>query len=158
MQLRQGPFLARCQRADRAEWQLSGRREGSQSTSLSIEFSARDVCQSGDRGIDGFCLIRIFQFQRHRIMEARLGLESRRRVVRQNLSMSDDQGAVADGINFLENMSLDHDNFVCRHAANQMAYIEFLIGIEPVGRFVQDQDFRVVQDRLRQANAPFITL
>jgi hypothetical protein len=38
------------------------------------------------------------------------------------------------------------------------AHRVFLVGIESVGRLVHDQDRRIVQDRLRQADAPLESL
>ncbi len=72
--------------------------------------------------------------------------------------MRDDDRAVADGFDFLEQMRRDHDDLRLRHAPDQLADLVLLIRIEAVGRLVEDQDLGVVQDRLREPDAAPIAL
>jgi hypothetical protein len=66
----------------------------------------------------------------------------------------DDDGAVADGLDLLEQVRRDHDDLRLGHAADQLANLVLLVRIEAVGRLVEDQDIGVVHDRLGEADAP----
>ena len=55
-------------------------------------------------------------------------------------------------------MRREDDRFLLAHAADELAGFVFLVGVQAVGRFVEHEDVRVVQNRLRQAGAVLVTL
>ena len=71
-------------------------------------------------------------------------------------ALRDDDNAGADGIDFFENMRRENDGFILRHALDERAHLVLLIGVEPVRRFVEDERRRIVQQRLREADALFV--
>ena len=73
-------------------------------------------------------------------------------------ALVDDDGAGADGLDFLEDVRGDDDGLLLGHLGNQLAHLVFLVGIEPVGGLVHDEHFRVAQDGLGDANAALVAL
>ena len=59
----------------------------------------------------------------------------------------------ADRVDLLEDVRRDHDDLVLRDVADELAHLVLLVRIEPVGRLVENQHRRIVQDRLREADA-----
>ncbi len=55
-------------------------------------------------------------------------------------------------------MRRENDRLVFPHALDEVAHFVLLVGIEPVGRLVHDQDVRVVDQRLREAGAVLVAL
>ena len=76
-----------------------------------------------------------------------------RRLVGEDAARGDDDRAIADRVDLFEDVGRDHDDLVLRHRADQRAHLVLLVRIEAVGRLVEDQHLRVVQQRLRQADA-----
>ena len=73
-----------------------------------------------------------------------------RAAVADDAAVVDDDRAVADCIDLLENVGRDDDGLRIAHGADQLAHLVLLVEIETVGRLVQDQDVRIVQDCLSQ--------
>ncbi len=61
-------------------------------------------------------------------------------------------------MDLLEDMRRDDHDLVPGQPADHFTHLVFLIGIEPIGRLVQDQHQRIVQDRLGQTDTTFETL
>ena len=80
-----------------------------------------------------------------------------RRAVGDDLSLVDDDGARAGGLDFLEDVGRKDDRLVRAHPFDQSADLVLLIGVESVGRFIEDEDFRIVNDGLGEAGAVTIT-
>ena len=95
------------------------------------------------------------QLPEHVVQPARRvpALQFSRRRVRHHAPGRDDDRARAHGVDLLEDMRRDHDRLLRRHLRDQRAHLVLLVGIEPVGRLVEHQHRRVVQQRLRQADA-----
>ena len=51
-------------------------------------------------------------------------------------------------------MGRDDDRLVPGHFPDQRSDLELLVGVQPVGRLVEDEHVRIVQQGLRQADAP----
>jgi hypothetical protein len=86
------------------------------------------------------------------------GFELGRRAVRDHAPGADHDGPRADRVDLLEDVRREHDDLLVRHLADQRADLVLLVGVEPVGGLVHDQHRRVVQDGLRQADAPLVAL
>ena len=72
--------------------------------------------------------------------------------------MSDDDRPAAHRLDLLEQMGRDHDRLVGPHRGDDLAHLVFLVGVEPVGRLVEDQHLRIVQQRLRDPDAAPVAL
>ncbi|KAF0117579.1 MAG: Uncharacterized protein FD149_1082 [Rhodospirillaceae bacterium] len=70
----------------------------------------------------------------------------------------DDDGPAADRLHLFENMGGNDDGLVRRHVADQAAHVMFLVGIKAVGRLVENQYVRVVQQGLGQTHPSFEAL
>ena len=75
------------------------------------------------------------------------------RPVRDDPPVGDDQGAGADRLHLLEDVGRDDDRLVRGHVPDERPDLELLVGVQPVGRLVEDEHVRVVQQGLRQADA-----
>ena len=80
-------------------------------------------------------------------------LQRGRRVVGHDLAAGDDDRAGADGVDLFEDVGGDDDRLVRRHALDQRPHLMLLVRVEAVGRLVEHQDRRIMQQRLRQADA-----
>ncbi len=78
--------------------------------------------------------------------------------VTDELAAGDDDGSRADRLDFFEDVGRQNDCLLLGHAANQLADFVLLVGIEPVGGLVEDQYFRVVNNRLGETHAAFESL
>ena len=94
------------------------------------------------------------QRQRHGVEQARPALEVVRGPVRNDASFGDDQGAAADRLHLLEDVGRDEDCLVPGHLPDERSDLELLVGVQPVGRLVEDEHVRIVEQGLRQADAP----
>ena len=94
----------------------------------------------------------------HCVMVTRAAGELRRRRIGEKAAMSDDDRPAAHRLDLLEQMGRDHDRLVGPHRGDDLAHLVFLVGVEPVGRLVEDQHLRIVQQRLRDPNAAPVAL
>ena len=94
----------------------------------------------------------------HRIMVARAAGELGRRRIGENAAMSDDDRPAAHRLDLLEQMGRNDDRLVGPHRGDDLAHLVFLVGVEPVGRLVEDQHLRIVQQRLRHPDAAPVAL
>ena len=69
--------------------------------------------------------------------------------VGEDAAMSDDDRPAAHRLDLLEQMGRDDDRLLRPHRRDDLAHLVFLVGIEPVGRLVEDQHVGIVQQRLR---------
>jgi hypothetical protein len=76
-----------------------------------------------------------------------------RRIDRDDAAAVDDDDALAGLRHLREDVRAQHDRVVAGQASNQIARFHDLFRVEPGGRLVEDQDFRVVDDGLREADA-----
>ncbi len=72
--------------------------------------------------------------------------------------LRDDDGARADGVHLLEQVGRDDDRLFRRQRVDEGADLVLLVGVEPVGRLVEDQHRGIVQERLRQSDAALVAL
>src|SRR5687767_6716130 len=79
--------------------------------------------------------------------------ELRGRLVRDHFSLSDDDDAIADRIDLLEDVRREDDGFLDRHALDERSHFILLVGIEAVGRLVEHQCGGIVQERLGETDA-----
>ena len=98
-------------------------------------------------------LIGPLELQRHGVVIAGLRGETLRRVVGDDLAARDDDGARADRIHLFEDVGGDDDDLVARHLVDERAHFVLLVGIETVRGLIEDQHRRVVDQRLREADA-----
>ena len=73
-------------------------------------------------------------------------------------AVRDDDGARADLVHLFQNVRRDDDQLVFAELIDQTPNLVLLIRIESVGGFVENQHLRIVNQRLRQADAAPETL
>ena len=91
-------------------------------------------------------------------MATRAAGELDRRRIGENLAMSDDDRPAAYRLDLFEQMGRDDDRLVRPHFVDDLAHLVFLVGVEPVGRLVEDQHLRIVQQCLGHADTPPVAL
>ncbi len=75
----------------------------------------------------------------------RLGDECGWCAISHDSSAIDDDRAGACGFDFFEDVSGKQDGFVFAEAFDELADFVFLVGVEAVGGFVENEDFRIVE-------------
>ena len=65
----------------------------------------------------------------------------------------DDDGARTNRFDLLQNVGRKNDRLFLAHLPDQGSHFVFLVGIQSVGRLVEDQDLGIVNDRLRKTGA-----
>ena len=70
----------------------------------------------------------------------------------------DDDGAGAGSGDFFKNVGREEDGFFLPEILDELADFKFLVGVEAVGRFVEDEDFGIVEKGLGEAGAVAISL
>ena len=93
------------------------------------------------------------QLDAHGAEQTRTGLQLLRRAIGHDSTRCDDDGAGAHGADFFEDVGGDDDDAVTGEVADELANVVFLVGVEAVGGFVENQHFGVMNDRLGQADA-----
>ncbi len=63
-----------------------------------------------------------------------------------DLAAIDNDGARTGGFDFFENVGGKDDRLFLAHAADEAAHFVFLVGVEAVGRLVEDEDVGIVND------------
>ncbi len=86
------------------------------------------------------------------------GFQLRRRAVGNHFALGDDHGARADRVDFFQHVRGQDDGLFVRHGFDEPAHFMFLVGIEPVGGFVENQHGRIMHDGLGQAYPAFESL
>src|SRR5579863_6869407 len=76
-----------------------------------------------------------------------------RRAAADDAAVIDDDRAGADRIDLFEKMRRDDDRFRRADRVNELANTMFLIGIEAVGRLVENQHVGIVDEGLREADS-----
>ena len=94
---------------------------------------------------------------RHRAGEIRPLLQFCRGAVGDDLAAIDDDRARTSRLDFLEDVGRKNDRLCSRPSAGSGAHFVLLVRIEAVGRFVQNQHVRIVDDRLGEAGAVTVT-
>ena len=89
----------------------------------------------------------------HRLGPAQPGGQVVRRVHRDHPSVVDDDDALAGLRDLGQDVGAQDDGVIARQAADQVAGLDDLLGVEAGGRLVQDQDVGVVDERLGQPDA-----
>ena len=79
-------------------------------------------------------------------------------VIGENFALRNDHCPITDSIDFLEYMSRYHDDLVPGHAVDEFADLVLLIRVETIGRFVEHQHSRIMQNGLCKPDAAFVTL
>ena len=74
------------------------------------------------------------------------GLEFIGGTVGDDATLVDDDGASAGRFHFLEDVGGENDDLVRPETFDELADLVFLIGIQAVGGFVENEDFRIVQE------------
>src|SRR5262245_50709751 len=64
----------------------------------------------------------------------------------------DHDDVIRNGFYLLQNVRGKKNGFTLTQAANQFSYISDLIWIKPTGRFIHNQDIRLVQQDVSHAN------
>ena len=95
---------------------------------------------------------------RDRARHVGLLLEFLRRAVGDDLAAVDDDGARAGGLDFLQDVGGENDRLLLAHPLDQLADLVFLVRVQAVGGFVQDQHLRIVNDGLGETGAVPVAL
>ena len=98
------------------------------------------------------------QSKDHRIVPAGPGFQLRRRAIGDYLALGDDHGARTHRVDFFQHVRGQNNGLFPRHGFDEPAHFMFLVGIEPVGRFVENQHGRIMHYGLGQAHPPFESL
>ena len=80
------------------------------------------------------------------------------RAVEHDLALVDHDRARAHRLDLLEDVRREDDRAVAAELLDELAHLELLVRVESVGRLVEDEDARVVQQRLREAGAALVAL
>ncbi len=80
-------------------------------------------------------------------------MQVRHGIDRDNLTVIDDDDVAAGLFDFRKDVRAEDDGVVAREAGDQLPGLLLLLGIEAGGGLVQNQHGRVVNDRLREADA-----
>ena len=84
---------------------------------------------------------------------ARARLERGRGLVGDDAAIRDDDGARAHLVHLFQDVGGNDHQLVLAQFVDEPPHFVLLIGIESIGGFVQDQDLRIVDQCLRQADA-----
>jgi hypothetical protein len=79
------------------------------------------------------------------------------RIDRNDLTPIDDDHAVAGLFNLWQDMRRQHDGMTPRQALDQLSYFLNLFGVEANGWLVKNEDWRIVEQRLRDSDSLLIT-
>ena len=80
------------------------------------------------------------------------------RSIKDHHATIDNHSASTNRFHFFQDMGRKNDRTIFAEVAHKLAHFEFLIGIETIGRFVQDQDGRIMQESLRDSRTSLVTL
>ena len=116
--------------------------------------NAAGIRKRSDRCVGAVCN----DLQRHRAVIVHALHQVVGRAICYDHALVDDDGARAHRLDLFENVSRNDDRLVGGHVGDELADVMLLIGVEAVGRLVHDQNRRVVQDRLREADAALVAL
>ncbi len=94
----------------------------------------------------------------HRIVVARAPRQLGRGRVGEHAALGNDDRPAAHRLDLLEQVGRDDDRLLRPHRRDDLAHLVLLVGVEPVGRLVEDQHLRVVQQCLRHPDAAPIAL
>ena len=96
---------------------------------------------------------RLIGYQRHCLVVARAALQLQRRAIGEQAALSDDHRAGAQRRDLFEDMGGNDHDLVAGQALDELAHLMLLVGVEAIGRLVEDQHTRIMQNRLSQADA-----
>ncbi len=116
---------------------------------------ARDTGDAAERGTDigPVCI----ELDVHRLGTAQPGREVVGRIDRHDPSLVDDDHTVAGLRHFGQDVRAQDDRVITPQTRDQLPCLDDLFGIQPCGRLIQNQHVRVVDERLRQADALPVT-
>jgi len=77
---------------------------------------------------------------------------------RRDAAMSDDDRSTAHRLDLFEQMRRDDDRLFASHGRDDLAHLVLLVGVEPVGRLVQNDDVGIVEQCLSDPDAALETL
>ena len=80
-------------------------------------------------------------------------LELLRRAVGDDLAAVDDDRPRTDGVHLFQNVRRENDRLLLAHPPDQVADLVLLIRIQTIGRLVQHQDVRIMNDGLGETGA-----
>jgi len=89
---------------------------------------------------------------------AHVGTQVFLELIHHDAAFVDDDHAVAEGLHFLHDVAGKQDGFGLSQFADQLSDLHDLVGIESTGGLIEDQDFGIMKDGLRQAHPLFVTL
>ena len=78
-------------------------------------------------------------------------------VVGDDLTIVDNENALADGGNLLQNVGGENDGSVLAQILDNVSYLDDLLGVETDGGLVKDKYFGVADQRLSQTDTLLIT-
>ncbi len=122
-------------------------------SSRASDSTAGDFRKQRDFAARRLELLGLLEAQADGVVVARARFERARRLVGDDAAVGDDDGAGAHLVHLLQDVGRHDDQLVLAELVDQAAHFVFLIRVEAVGRLVQDQHLRIVDQRLREADA-----
>ena len=153
MQLRHVPVVLDDDRAHGRQCVLPGRGTAVSRISRSSDSTSATSGEARDFAPRRGQLLGLFEAQADGMVVARAGLERARRLVRHDTAVGNDDGASAHLVNLFQDVGGDDDEFVLAELIDEPAHFVLLIGVQAIGRLVENQDLRVVDERLGQTDA-----
>ena len=121
-----------------------------------LQQDAADAVDGFQAMLDGLRVERAaasLHFQHHRFGAARAILQVVHRIRRHQLALVDDEHLLAGLLHFGQDVRAQDDGVVAGQAADQIARFVDLLGVQPGGGLVENQNVGVVDDGLRQSDA-----
>ncbi len=158
MQFRHIPVVLVDDRADRRQDVGAGLRHRREPQFARIRLDAGNLRQRRDLAARRRQLVGFFEPQADRVVIAGTRFERARCFIGDDAPVGDDDGARAHLVNLFQDVSGDDHQFVLAQFVDEPAHLMLLIGIQTIGGLVQDQDLRVMNQCLCQADTPAKTL
>ena len=118
-----------------------------------VEFHRGDFREQGDLAARRGEFLGFFEAQADGVMIPGARFERGRSLIGDDAPIGDDDGACAHLVDLLQDVGGNDDQLVLAELVDQAPHLVLLIRIETVGRFIQYQHLRVVNQRLRQSDA-----
>jgi hypothetical protein len=146
------PLIGHDQRADGRQGDGAGFGYGRQHPVAIIRFHQQHLGQGSNVALR--CLKRRsrIESQGHGVVIARTRFQLTRRFVRHQPALRNDHCTCADRVHFFEDVSGDDDDLVLAQIVDQSPDFVFLIRIQAVGRFIENQHLRVMEQRLSESH------
>ena len=114
------------------------------------------MCSSADRLHN--VVFRAFDAGDQAVLRREVVREGVRRAVGHKAAVVDDDHALADRLHLRQDVGGKNDRVALAEALDQVADLDDLLRVEADGRLVQNQDGRVAEQRLRDADALLVAL